>query len=94
MVYKRFLIRLLSFWCVLLVPFVGHFFTEEIQWNQIDYIVAALLLGGAAAVSSWIDHIQLSKKSKSVLIVLFLIFFLLIWAELAVGLFGSPLAGS
>lgn len=94
MVSKRFLIRLFSFWCLLLVPFVGHFFTEEIQWNQMDYIVAALLLGGAAAVSSWIDRIQLSKKIKSALIVLFLIFFLLVWAELAVGLFGSPLAGS
>ena len=36
----------------------------------------------------------MSKKSKRLIIVLVLIILLLLWIEMAVGIFGSPIAGS
>ena len=37
---------------------------------------------------------NLSKRQQMVLLIVFFLSFLLLWAELAVGIFGSPLAGS
>lgn len=86
--------RLFPLWSLLLIPFVSSYFTAEVQWSPMDYAVAALLLGGAALMLTWIKERQFSKKTKSLWVVLFVLFFLLLWAELAIGLFGSPMAGS
>ena len=90
---KRLRYRLLLSWSLLLIPLVGSQFTTEIQWNVYDYLAAALLLG----VGAWsIERILQSPKSKhlkNIGVVVVLLLLLLLWAEMAVGLFGSPLAG-
>ena len=69
-------------------------FTAEVQWSLFDFIVMGILL---MAVGTGLE-IVLRKVSSPVrrLFWLSAVVFagLLLWAELAVGIFGSPLAGS
>ena len=91
---KKLMPRLFLVWSLLLIPFLGSYFSAEVLWSTMDYVAAALLLSGVAFALTWIQGLQLSKKTKSLCIVIFVLFFLVLWAELAVGLFGSPIAGS
>ncbi|MGC6421309.1 MAG: hypothetical protein ACON47_01435 [Flavobacteriaceae bacterium] len=91
---KRWLFRLVSLWSLLLIPFIGGFISQEIQWGVLDYGVAASLLGMGLLMIEILQLTQLSKKWKGLFMSLWLIFLFLLWAELAVGLFGSPIAGS
>lgn len=78
----------------LLIPFVAMQFTDEVNWSVVDFIVAAVLLSGAA----WTINLILNKIKKSVtriiLVAAVLFVLALVWAELAVGIFGTPFAGS
>ena len=91
---KPFVYRLMLAWSLLLIPLVGSLVTQAIHWSVFDYFVAALLLGGSVWGLSTIYKAGFSKQVKRSLGVLFLLFILLLWSEMAVGLFGSPLAGS
>ena len=79
---------------LLLIPLIGMMLTDEINWSVFDFIIMGvflLLLGiGIDAVISKTEN----KKNRILYSVLLIFVFLLIWAELAVGIFGSPLAGS
>jgi hypothetical protein len=63
------------------------------DWNWFDYAVFGTLLLGAwlayKLVTSW-----LNPKYRVVTAFVIVAAVLLIWAELAVGVFGSPFAGS
>lgn len=91
---KQFLKRLAALWSILLLPIVGSQFSSEIQWDLADYSVAAFLLTATAIGIEIILKINLSKAVKFGVLIVFFLCFLLLWAELAVGIFGSPLAGS
>ena len=91
---KKFLIRLVTAWSILLLPLVGGQLSTEIQWDLADYLVAAVLLTAAVIGVELILIFNLSKRQQMVLLIVFFLSFLLLWAELAVGIFGSPLAGS
>lgn len=78
---------------ILAIPLVGMYFTEEIKWNFFDFLIAGILLFSSAF---FIDFILRNVKrvgAKMFYIVLIFIVLFLIWAELAVGIFGSPFAG-
>lgn len=91
---KKFLIRLVTVWSILMLPLVGGQLSTEIQWDLADYLVAAVLLTAAVIGVELILIFNLSKRQQMVLLIVFFLSFLLLWAELAVGIFGSPLAGS
>ena len=92
--YKRFVYRLVSAWSLLLLPWLGSLWTEEVQWKLGDYCVAAILLGSVVVIVELISSFTLDRKYKRLFIALSILFFMLVWVELAVGLFGSPFAGS
>ena len=91
---KRFIIILLSVGLILLIPFIAMQFTGEVNWSPFDFVVMGILLliTGLAGELVW----RKVNKIKYRIILLFAILgaFLLIWAELAVGIFGTPFAGS
>ncbi|MCB0794985.1 MAG: hypothetical protein KDB88_09630 [Flavobacteriales bacterium] len=90
---RRKLLLLISV-TMLIIPAIAMQFTDEVDWSAFDFLVAAILLGGAGLL---IDHIltRFQKRSHRLLMVsLVLLALLVVWAELAVGLFGSPFAGS
>lgn len=79
---------------ILVIPFVGMQFTKEIKWSGSDFLIAGILLFTTAFV---IDFIMTKVKMESkrfLYIAAAVIVLILLWAELAVGIFGSPFAGN
>lgn len=91
---KRLTIICLSVLGILLINFMAMFFTSEVNWSAFDFMVAGILLFG---IGLSIDQVLLRVKTlrmRLVLCGLILFGLFLLWAELAVGIFGSPIAGS
>ncbi len=79
---------------ILLIPFIAMGFTNEVNWSVFDFLVIGVLLFGAGLV---LELILRKVKTLSYRIILGIALFavlLLVWVELAVGIFGTPLAGS
>lgn len=91
---KRLSIILLSILGLLLVPFVAMQLSEEITWSPFDFMVAGvLLLALGLTVEITLRKVKTPGRRGAILFSVILLFALL-WVELAVGLFGSPLAGN
>lgn len=91
---KRHLIIPCSILVLLAIPFAAMQFSSEVNWSLFDFLVAGGLL---LALGFSIDFVTRKAKSfnnKIIAIVAIVILFLLVWAELAVGVFGTALAGS
>jgi len=79
---------------VLLVPLTAMQFTNEVSWGALDFAAAGALLVGAG-VTYVLGARKLSKaRYKAVLGVVLALLLFLVWAELAVGIFGTPFAGT
>lgn len=79
---------------LLFIPLIAMQFTEEVQWTLSDFTTMAILLL-LTAISCEIVLRKVKKPAyKLLLCTAVLSAFLLIWAELAVGIFGTPIAGS
>ena len=91
---KRLIYFLITIFILLMIPLVSMQFTPEVNWSPMDFLVmGALLLG--IVISLEVIFRNVSKPDVRIaLVALILVIFLLIWAELAVGIFGTPLAGS
>lgn len=91
---KRLIIILIVVAVILTIPLVAMQFTTEVNWSLFDFVVAGILLLGTGLIIELILRNVKLLKHRILLsaIVLFILF--LVWAELAVGLFGTPFAGS
>ena len=79
---------------LLLIPLIAMTFTTEVNWNLLDFLVAGILLiGTGLALEFILRKIKTLRYRILFGIALFVVLFL-IWAELAVGIFGTSLAGS
>lgn len=79
---------------ILLLPLVAMQFTDEVNWSFFDFVVAGILLFGTGGfIELALRKIKVVKQRiwivAGILIALFLV-----WAELAVGIFGTPFAGN
>lgn len=84
---KRFIFILLGVAFMLLIPLVAMQFTPEVNWTLSDFIIAgALLLSTGMLCEIAIRKIRNLRLRVAVCGVVLLLF-LLIWAELAVGIF-------
>jgi len=79
---------------LLLIPLIAMRFTEEVHWTLSDFMVAGALLLGTGLLLDLILRKVKSIKYRIAISVTLLIALLLVWAELAVGIFGSPFSGS
>jgi hypothetical protein len=79
---------------ILLIPFVGMQFTNEVNWTLFDFIVAGVLLLGTGLLIEVAIRTIKNKNAQIIIIIAVLFGLFLLWAELAVGIFGSPIAGS
>ena len=79
---------------LLLIPLLGNVFSDEFNWSLFDFLVmGTILLTMGILINLIID--KLKKRSlKVLLIIVTLLVFALIYMELAVGVFGTPFAGS
>jgi hypothetical protein len=79
---------------ILSIPVLGKLYTDDFQWALPDFFIAAILLYGTGIMIDFILR-KVQKKSHRIALSGFILLVLLfIWAELAVGLIGTPFAGN
>lgn len=91
---KSLFIILFAVATLLLIPLIAIQFTDEVNWTLSDFVVAGALLLGTGLVLDFVIRKVKNRKSRIIIILVIFIFLLLIWAELAVGIFGTPIAGN
>lgn len=98
--HKTILRPLIGTALILLVPFVLQLTIgtgadgQGFNWKLGDFVaMGALLLAAGLALELFVGRAQ-TTSSRVVIALVILVAFLLIWAELAVGIFGTPWAGS
>jgi len=64
-------------------------FTSEVNWTLIDFIIAGVLLLVTGVMCDFAIQKIKNIKYRIAVCVVILLFFLLIWAEFAVGIFGT-----
>ena len=79
---------------ILLIPFIAMQFTDEVSWTVFDFIVMGVLLLSTGLLCELALRKITNVKYRTFLLVAIILTFLLVWAELAVGIFGTPFAGS
>jgi hypothetical protein len=91
---KRLVTILATAIAILLIPLLAMKFTNEVNWKIFDFLVAGIILIGTGLTLEFILRKIKTRRYRIVFgITLFVVLFL-IWTELAVGIFGTPFAGS
>lgn len=92
--HRNLFVILLSTAFLLLIPLVAMQFTPEVNWSPLDFLVMGVLLFGAGLAGERVWRTVKKTEYRIALLLAVLALFFLIWAELAVGVFGTPFAGS
>ena len=90
----RLIIILASVSVILLIPFIAMQFTDEVNWSFRDFAIMGVLLYGTGLICELVLRTVKSVPGRILICAGVVIAFLLIRAELAVGIFGTPFAGS
>jgi hypothetical protein len=64
-----------------------------VSWDVFDFAVAAILLAGTGLAYRLVSR-KVSPEHRAVVGLAVVAALLLVWAELAVGVFGTPFSGS
>lgn len=91
---KRLFGIVISVGILLLIPLIAMQFSDEVNWKLADFVIAGVLLLVTGLICEFVMRKVRKKENRIALIVVIIALLLLIWAELAVGIFGTPLAGS
>ena len=91
---KRLVGILLTVAFLLLIPFLAMQYTNEVNWTVSDFIVAGVLLLGTGLACELVLRKVKKASYRIAICAAILVALLLIWIELAVGIFGTPFAGS
>ena len=76
-----------SVWSLLFIPYIASKFTNEVIWTGIDYLAMGILLSCAVISIEFILSRFLDLNNRIKYIIFVCMFFLLIWLQLAVGIF-------
>ncbi|MNK33684.1 hypothetical protein D3C87_521770 [compost metagenome] len=79
---------------LLSIPLVAMQFTKEVNWTLSDFLIMGILLFATVFTIDFVLKKVKTFKSRLILVFGILALLILIWAEMAVGIFGSPIAGS
>ena len=86
---KRLIGIVLAVVFLLLIPLIANF-----PWSVEDFVIAGILLFGTGLLCELVLR-KINRKGYRIALCVAILFGLfLIWAELAVGIFGTPFAGS
>lgn len=84
---KRSVAIFISIVVILLVPFIAMQFTDEVQWSGYDFLImGALLLCAGFLIEMVLRKIK-KRPLRLAMLVLVVLTFSLVWAELGVGIF-------
>lgn len=89
------IVRVIVIALVLLsVPLIAMQFTSEVRWSSFDFIIMGFLLTTAGFSYELALTKFKNRKERLIIGLVIVAAVVVIWAELAVGLFGTPFAGS
>lgn len=91
---KRLTIILTTATLLLLAPLIAMQFTSEVKWSGFDFLVMGVLLYSFGLLLELVLRKITNTRTRVVLVITLLLTLFLVWAELAVGIFGTPFAGS
>ena len=91
---KRAALIMGSLGLLLLIPLIAMQFSDEVNWNTADFLVAAFLLAATGLILEFVLRKVKNTRQRIVLAAILFVLLLVVWVELAVGIFGSPLSGS
>ncbi|MDM8172877.1 MULTISPECIES: hypothetical protein [Olivibacter] len=74
---------------LLLIPFVAMHFTNEVNWSSLDFIIMGALIFGTGISFTWLVRRSPNLMYRIAISIMVVATFLMIWANLAVGLIGS-----
>lgn len=78
---------------LLLIPLTAMLFTDEVNWTASDFLVAGVLLSVTGLGCEFVLRKVKQTKYRILICGILLLSLLLIWLELAVGLFGTAIGG-
>ena len=78
---------------LLSIPLIGGLISENVNWSLFDFLIGGALIFVVASVELLLWR-SLPKMSRWPIMLFLMLLFAILWAEMAVGIFGSPLAGS
>ncbi|WP_313805620.1 hypothetical protein [Flavobacterium sp.] len=79
---------------LLVIPFVAMQFTPEVNWSVGDFVIAgALLFGTGFLIDLAIRKIP-NRKNRILICIAIALALVILWIDLAVGIFGMPWSGS
>ena len=90
----RLLLILAGVALLLMVPLIASLFSSGFQWSPFDYLVAGVTLLGMGLVCEWVLRTFKLTRQRIIICAVLLVALALVWIELAVGIFNSPLAGN
>lgn len=94
MISRKFTLILFSPLLLLLIPAIAMQFTTEVNWSPFDFLVGGILMMCLGLIIAFYTRAKQHTSITKLLYALLIIGFILIWMELAVGIFGTPFAGT
>jgi bacteriorhodopsin len=79
---------------LLLIPYAAMKITGEVKWSAFDFAIAGFLLLCTGLAIEFVLRVVTKPMQRLALCAAILLVLFVVWAELAVGLIGTPLAGS
>ena len=90
---KRLMVIVLTVAFLLLTPLIAMQFTDQVNWSSFDFVVAGVLLLGTGLLCEVVMRKVKKTNNRIAICAVLLAALVLIWLELAVGIFGTPFAG-
>jgi len=78
---------------LLLLPLIGMFVSNQFNWSFFDFFIMGILILSLSFGIKQVFKTTKNIKYRILIIGTIVIVFLLVWAELAVGIFDTPFTG-
>ena len=78
---------------LLTIPFLSNIYINDFNWSLVDFIIMGALIFLCLSFTDFIRK-KFSGINEILAIMIIVLVFILLWVELAVGIFGGPFAGS
>lgn len=79
---------------ILAIPLIAMQFSDDVDWGLFDLIIIGTLIFGTGMIYEFGVKKLRTTTHQMIAITILVVVLLLTWAELAVGVFGTPFAGS
>jgi len=79
---------------LLLVPLIGMQVSNEVNWTLSDFVIGGVILFTFGLIVAFAAQNIRKRSTRLIAIGIILLILALLWGEHAVGIFGTPFAGS